>query len=347
MREEELLRVINQQDEINEKLIRENFKQMIENEFVMGNVFTRHLDYMERRATTVTEELNVDLNELIRKSGPLVKKLKDFDISKHSGEMYLHKHTYIEVDYIYKGSCTYYIENENRVFQLKEKELCIVNQNIAHGIEKNCEEDIIIKCMIPFEYINLEQYNEVGEASLKKFFEHALREDLTKASYLLYDIQESEYIDELIYHMFCEYLEKGVGWRQVVKNNLSSLFIYLMQAKENQRCIVKDIEEENLNITKVLDCIRRNYQYITLKDLAKDLHFHENYLSRMIKQKNQKSFRDLLSQIRLQEAEKLLLNTNLSVTEIAAKVGYHKPNFFYKLFKEHYGVTPIEFRTSK
>ena len=347
MREEKLLRVINQQDEINENLIKNNFRQMLENEFVLGNVFTRYLDYMERRAQSVTEEQNTDLNELIKKSTPPVKKLRDFDISKHSSPMYLHKHTYIEADYVYKGSCTYYINNDEQVFQLKEKEICIVNQNIAHGIEKNCEEDIIIKCMIPFEYINLEHYNEIGkEASLKKFFDHALKEDLTKASYLVYSVHESEYVEELIYHMFCEFIEKGNGWRQVIKNNLSSLFIYLMRAEENQRCIMREIEEENLNITKVLDCIRKNYQYITLKDIAKDLHFHENYLSRMIKQNYQKSFRDLLSQIRLAEAEKLLINTDLSVTEIAAKVGYHKPNFFYKLFKDHYGVTPIEFRTS-
>ena len=347
MREEDLLRVVNQQDEINEKLIKENFRQTLENEFVLGNVSIRFLDYIERRNRGELVPQYMDLEELIRKSGAPTKKLKDFDISKHSSEMYLHKHTYIEMDYAYKGSCTYYIDNEKQVFQLKEKELCIVNQNVVHGIEKNCEDDIIIKCMIPFEYIVLDQFDEIGkEVLLKKFIQHALNENLTKASYMVFGIKDSEFVGELIYRMFCEYLEKGIGWRRVVMNHLSSLFIYLMRAKEDELRMVKEIEEENLNITKVLNCIQKNYQYITLKDIAKDLHFHENYLSRMIKQNYHQNFRELLSQIRLKEAEKLLLNTDLSVTEIAAKVGYHKPNFFYKLFKDHYGVTPIEFRTS-
>ncbi len=127
--------------------------------------------------------------------------------------------------------------------------------------------------------------------------------------------------------MFCEYLEKVMGWRCMVKNNLSSLFIYLMRVREEDLRAVKEIEEENLNITKVLDCIRKNYQYITLKDIAKNMHFHQNYLSRMIKENYQQSFRDLLCQIRLKEAEKLLINTDLSVTEIDSRVGYHKPNF--------------------
>jgi YesN/AraC family two-component response regulator len=92
--------------------------------------------------------------------------------------------------------------------------------------------------------------------------------------------------------------------------------------------------------------VRRNYQFITLKDLAKDFHFHENYLSRMIKQQCQVSFRELLCQIRLKEAERLLIDTELSVTVIAERVGYHKTNFFFKLFKEHYKMTPIEFRNN-
>lgn len=117
-----------------------------------------------------------------------------------------------------------------------------------------------------------------------------------------------------------------------------------MRVKKEVLVRIIEVEEENLNITKVLDCIRKNYQYITLKDLAQDFHFHENYLSRMIKQHCQVSYRDLLCEIRLKEAEKLLMETDLSVTEIATRIGYHKPNFFFKLFKDHYGKTPIEFR---
>ncbi len=168
MREEDLLRVVNQKDRINEKLVRENLRQVLEDEFVLGNVFTQYLKYIERHIQSETEGQNMVLNELIKNRGALTKKLKDFDISKHSSEMYLHKHTYIEIDYVYKGSCTYYISNENQVFRLKEKELCIVDQNVVHGIEMNSEDDIIMKCLIPFEYIDLNQYNEIDQEVLLK-----------------------------------------------------------------------------------------------------------------------------------------------------------------------------------
>jgi YesN/AraC family two-component response regulator len=78
---------------------------------------------------------------------------------------------------------------------------------------------------------------------------------------------------------------------------------------------------------------------------AKDFHFHENYLSRKIKNVSNKSFHELLIQSRLQEAERLLTNTNLSISEISNKIGYSKPSYFYKLFKEHYNMTPMEYRS--
>lgn len=200
--------------------------------------------------------------------------------------------------------------------------------------------------MIPFEYIELEKYNEVGqEILLKKFFRHALNENVTKAYYIVFSVMDCEYLEEQMYNMFCEYKDKQMGWRRVVKNNLSHVFLTLMRSEEKDIIAEKEIKEENLNITKVLECIRENYQYITLKDMAKDFHFHENYLSRIIKENSHKSFREILCDTRLKESEKLLINTELSVTEIASKIGYLKPNFFFKLFKDHYGVTPMEYRS--
>ena len=49
---------------------------------------------------------------------------------------------------------------------------------------------------------------------------------------------------------------------------------------------------------------------------------------------------------RLQVAQKLLLETKLSVTDIASKIGYENPNKFTSAFKETYGSSPTEFRKS-
>lgn len=344
MRREELLGLIVQIEEKNQRRLRENVEEVLKEEFIMNQVFYRFMEYM--KACNGSGE-PVDMLERMKKSEAPVKKTKDFDISHHdtASRMYLHKHTYLELDYVYQGSCQYYIKDD-LVFTLQEKQLCIVNQNIIHGIDTLHKDDLVIKCMIPFEYLDLEQFDEIGqEVPMKRFLTLALNENVTKAAYMVYNIKNRESIEELMYQLMKEFVRQEAGLRRAVKNYLSILFLHLMRYGEYEIQTARELKEENLNITKVLDCIRKNYQYITLKDIAEDLHFHENYLSRMIKQNTKRNFRELLREYRLKEAENLLLNTDLSITEIALRIGYYKPNFFYKLFKEHHGMTPIEFRT--
>ena len=346
LNESEFFLLMDQQDMVIHKRMKENMRQVFEEEFVMSNICQKYMEYMMKNNTG---ETTYALDEHLKKNEIPVKKISDFDISRHDNSytMYLHRHTYIELDYVYRGSCNYYIDNEDKVICLKEKELCIINQNVVHGIETFNKEDVIIKCMIPFGYIETEQGDlEEQETQINKFLSNSLNEIITKASYLIYHIRDYAGIDEILYQLFYEYVNKNTGWRHSIKNYLSLFFIKLMCIEETGNPIAVEIEEENLNITKILSCIQKNYQYITLKDLAKDMHFHENYLSRVIKQNLQMNFRDLLSQIRLKEAERMLVNTNLPIARIAVQVGYQKPNFFYKLFKEQYGVTPTQYRKS-
>ena len=47
---------------------------------------------------------------------------------------------------------------------------------------------------------------------------------------------------------------------------------------------------------------------------------------------------------RLEYARQLLVNTDLSVNEIIRKIGYQNKTYFYKIFKQRYGITPSEYK---
>ena len=53
---------------------------------------------------------------------------------------------------------------------------------------------------------------------------------------------------------------------------------------------------------------------------------------------------EYLKELRLNQALFLLKNSDYSITEIAAKVGYHTSGYFAKLFKNAYGLGPREYR---
>ncbi|MGO4274368.1 helix-turn-helix domain-containing protein, partial [Paenibacillus sp. TAF58] len=58
-------------------------------------------------------------------------------------------------------------------------------------------------------------------------------------------------------------------------------------------------------------------------------------------------FKQYLTNVRLKQAVKLLLQTDLMVYEIAEQVGYNNARQFSDMFKKSYGKLPQEYKTQK
>jgi len=89
---------------------------------------------------------------------------------------------------------------------------------------------------------------------------------------------------------------------------------------------------------------------LSLADLAKAVNEPPHYVSQVINEKLDKNFFDLLSGYRISEAKKLLhekAGDQITIEEIAEKVGYNSKAAFNKAFKTITGVTPSEFRKNR
>jgi AraC-like DNA-binding protein len=64
-----------------------------------------------------------------------------------------------------------------------------------------------------------------------------------------------------------------------------------------------------------------------------------------VKRVFQETFKGVLNRLRLQEARRLLHESDLGIAEIAYKVGYGNVSHFNRLAKETWGRTPTEERT--
>lgn len=96
----------------------------------------------------------------------------------------------------------------------------------------------------------------------------------------------------------------------------------------------------------VIDYIRLNYNNdITLKDLAENVFFlNGSYLSHLLKIKTGKNYLTYLTEIRMEKAEELLRESEMTVTEIAGLCGYNDISKFIQVFKKYYGKTPKRYR---
>lgn len=81
-------------------------------------------------------------------------------------------------------------------------------------------------------------------------------------------------------------------------------------------------------------------------DLADQLKVSQRYLSDMTRTLTGKNTQQLIHEKLIEKAKERLLNTNLSVSEIAYELGFEHSQSFNKLFKDKTNITPLEFRTS-
>ena len=87
-------------------------------------------------------------------------------------------------------------------------------------------------------------------------------------------------------------------------------------------------------------------QELTLKDMAAASYLSPFHFARLFKKLTGTSPHAYLATLRITAAQKLLAETDLSVTEISIRVGYSSPRHFSKGFRQATGVTPRAFRAS-
>lgn len=99
---------------------------------------------------------------------------------------------------------------------------------------------------------------------------------------------------------------------------------------------------------KVKDFIEwHRFSDIRVTDIARELGYHEKYLSAVFHETEGVSLKGYLTGIRLREAERLLLETTYTVAEVAYFLNFRCPHNFSRFFKQHKGITPVEFRNTE
>ncbi len=83
---------------------------------------------------------------------------------------------------------------------------------------------------------------------------------------------------------------------------------------------------------------------ISLASVAENLHVNTSYLSTLFRQVTGMTFKEHLNRVRIEEAARLLSNTDYPVMQIAIACGYKDQSYFTKVFKKQTGLTPKQYR---
>jgi len=80
------------------------------------------------------------------------------------------------------------------------------------------------------------------------------------------------------------------------------------------------------------------------EDLAEKMGMSHSTLHRKLKEISNQTISQFIREIRLNKAKDLLLSEEITISEIAYKVGFGSPTYFNKCFHELFGVAPGEFK---
>ena len=109
---------------------------------------------------------------------------------------------------------------------------------------------------------------------------------------------------------------------------------------------VKREEKNGSVVEEAKQYILKNYtRDISLDEVSGSVDVSPYYFTRLFKEETGETFLEFLTGIRIDRAKELMKDSDLTVKDICAKVGYADPNYFSRIFKKTVGETPTEYRT--
>ena len=104
-------------------------------------------------------------------------------------------------------------------------------------------------------------------------------------------------------------------------------------------------EEDERTIVGIVRYMQEHMtEEVSLNILAEEFHLSAQYISQLFKNEIGVNFLAYLTNIRMEQAKKLLLSSQLSIAEISERSGYADYRVFTKAFKKAEGVTPSQYR---
>lgn len=252
-----------------------------------------------------------------------------------------HKHTFFELIYIYDGKCRQKLLHTE--FELRTGDLCIIPPGIEHAIFVN-DESIILNVLI-------------RKSTLHNIFFNFLNTPNILSSFFLNNIYAQKANDYIIFHtgsdfeiqrgflyMLWETLNKQLYCYQMIGNTLMLIFGLLIRNYENTVDMPVFSHKSDVQRFALLQYIHEHYATVKLEAIARKFNYTPEYTSRLIKETIGMTFTEITQRIRMEKAQDMLSNTNLSVSSISEEVGYDAPEYFIRLFKKHTKMTPSAYR---
>ncbi len=252
-----------------------------------------------------------------------------------------HYHNYIELLYILDGEHKAWVDGT--LYTVSEGDIILINSSYVHGFEYY--EGSYLCLRFDPEVIYNSHKNAVG---MKYILPFILNGSKHNAIFRKNNLENSN-VPELLFRIHKEYNEKHFGYEYASQIMINEIYLWFLRYWNNRK-INMDFENEVTSgtakwLNKVFTYVAENYSLsITTLEVANLCNMSYSYFSRSFKKIMHKSFSEYLNYVRITEAEKLLLTTDMNITEIAVSVGFSTSSYFIQQFKNFKSSSPKQYK---
>lgn len=251
----------------------------------------------------------------------------------------LHYHDYTELLFGIEGESRVYLGDKTYV--LGEGDMVIVHDHELHDVDGLGEPSsyIVIKFLPSILLTGEQTFSEYSYAltlmqntdDRQVFFN---REELLRTP-----------VATLFQHAMAEWEGKRFGYELSLRADVTSIFLHILRKWHEKNMSAEEVNVWQAEIIeKAIRYIGSNYTSVSEEEVARSIGVSASYFSRTFKKNMKRSFTQYVCEVRLKEAERLLISTDASVAEISAKVGFSTSAYFISIFKKNRGATPAQYR---
>lgn len=254
-----------------------------------------------------------------------------------------HGHNYVEMMYMCSGK-TIHSMNGGTPLTLRAGELLLMNQHASHTIEKAGVDDIAVNFIILPQFFAT-AFDMIGTDNvLGRFLLSSMQTGGAAPGYLHFSTAGVLPVQNLLENMVWTLVNKTAGARRINQYTMGVLLLQLLDCGERLNTDGKAAHSPC--VLAALCEVEENYATASLTQVAARQKVSDAYVSARVKEETGSTFTQLLQQKRLARAAQLLHESPLPVESIIEAVGYGNTSYFYRLFRQSFGITPKEYRAN-
>jgi len=283
--------------------------------------------------------------EMLFRPGESVYIHKSTEMPEYVGVV--HKHNFIEIVYIISGERLHI--NGRKTIEASKGDLFIINYQTPHGFikkENSTEEFIAYDCVFTPDFLDISllgnhTFQDINSSFL--FYSLFPEKCLAAPDLHLVGAGYTEFGD-LFSKMYNEYKCMQKGYNNIIRAYIIELIIKIFRRMDDADKNV--ISKKQLELVSLaIDYLKTHFNTnLKLETLALKSFLSKNYFGKLFKDITGSNFSVYIQKLRIDEACKLLRDTDMKIIDIALQCGFNDLKFFYSVFKSITGKTPGNYR---